>query len=219
MEEALRKRYLGISYKCWLVCWVWESGISTLHWIYWRFSWKQGLPRWFNGKASTRQCRRQRHVCLIPESGRFPGIGNDDPLQYSCLENSMDREVWRAAVHRVAKSQTQLSTHTQLKTYKKTPWCFKKKIFWNRCLLPAMMEYLESDCPSWQDYKTEQNIWDTGFQAVGTSELWSLKERKHEMRPTFTPISQSGHNFATMGQDGKPQAESESRVWELLKHL
>jgi len=58
---------------------------------------------------------------LIPESGRFPGIGNDDPLQYSCLENSMDREVWRAAVHRVAKSQTQLSTHTQLKTYKKTP--------------------------------------------------------------------------------------------------
>ena len=127
MEEALRKRYLGISYKCWLVCWVWESGISTLHWIFWRFSWKQGLPRWFNGKASTRQCRRQRHVCLIPESGRFPGIGNDDPLQYSCLENSMDREVWRAAVHRVAKSQTQLSTHTQLKTYKKTPWCFKKK--------------------------------------------------------------------------------------------
>ena len=40
-----------------------------------------------------------------------PGGGNDSPLQYSCLENSMDRGVWQAVVHRVAKSQTQLSTH------------------------------------------------------------------------------------------------------------
>ena len=32
-----------------------------------------------------------------------------------------------------------------------------------------MTEYLESDCPSWQDYKTEQNIWDTDFQAVGNN--------------------------------------------------
>ena len=42
---------------------------------------------------------------LIPESGRFPGQGNGNPLQYSCLENSMDRASWRAAVHGVAKSQ------------------------------------------------------------------------------------------------------------------
>ena len=188
MEEALKKRYLGISHKCWLVCWVWESGISTLHWIYWRFSWKQRLTKWFSGKASTCQCRRQSHVCLIPESGRFPEIGNDKPLQYSCLENSMDRGVWRAAVHRVTKSQTQLSTHMWLETYKNTPRCLKKKKFWNQCLLPAMMEYLESDCPSGQDSKTEQkNIWDTGFQAVVNSALWSLREWKHEMRPTFTP--------------------------------
>ena len=38
-----------------------------------------------------------------------PGIGNDNPLQYSCLENSMDRGAWQATVHGVAKSQTQLS--------------------------------------------------------------------------------------------------------------
>ena len=42
---------------------------------------------------------------LIPESGRFPGQGNGNPLQYSCLENSMDRASWWAAVHGVAKSQ------------------------------------------------------------------------------------------------------------------
>ena len=44
----------------------------------------------------------------IPGSGRFPGGESGNPLQYSCLENSMDREDWRATVHRVAKSQTRL---------------------------------------------------------------------------------------------------------------
>ena len=44
----------------------------------------------------------------IPGSGRSPGGGNDNPLQYSCLENPMDRGAWRATVHGVAKSRTQL---------------------------------------------------------------------------------------------------------------
>ena len=48
-------------------------------------------------------------VGLIPGLGRSPGGGNDNPLQYSCLENPMDRGTWRAAVHGVAKRQTQLS--------------------------------------------------------------------------------------------------------------
>ena len=42
----------------------------------------------------------------IPGSGRSPGGGHGNPLQYSCLENSMDREAWRATIHGVAKSQT-----------------------------------------------------------------------------------------------------------------
>ena len=46
---------------------------------------------------------------LIPGSGRSPGEGNGNPLQYSCLENSMDRGTWWATVHGVAKSWTQLS--------------------------------------------------------------------------------------------------------------
>ena len=45
----------------------------------------------------------------IPGLGRFPREGNGNPLQYSCLENSMDREAWWATVHRVAKSWTWLS--------------------------------------------------------------------------------------------------------------
>ena len=45
-------------------------------------------------------------VGLIPGSGIFPGGGDGNPLQYSCLGNSMDRGAWRATVHGVAKSQT-----------------------------------------------------------------------------------------------------------------
>ena len=45
----------------------------------------------------------------ISRSGRSPGVGNGNPLQYSSLENPMNREVWRAAVHEIAKSQTRLS--------------------------------------------------------------------------------------------------------------
>ena len=41
---------------------------------------------------------------LIPGSGRYPGGGHGNPLQYSCLENPVDRGVWRATVHRVAQS-------------------------------------------------------------------------------------------------------------------
>ena len=43
---------------------------------------------------------------LIPGSGRSPGEGNGNPLQYSCLENPMDGGVWWATVHGVAKSRT-----------------------------------------------------------------------------------------------------------------
>ena len=43
---------------------------------------------------------------LIPGWGRSPGIGNGNPLQYSCLENFMDRGIRRATVHKVAKRQT-----------------------------------------------------------------------------------------------------------------
>ena len=45
---------------------------------------------------------------VIPGSGKSPGGGQGNPLQYSCLENPMDREAWKAIVHRVTKSQTRL---------------------------------------------------------------------------------------------------------------
>ena len=50
-----------------------------------------------------------REAGSIPGSGRCPGKGNDNPLQYSCLENLMVRGAWWATVHGVTKSWTQLS--------------------------------------------------------------------------------------------------------------
>ena len=46
---------------------------------------------------------------LIPESGRSPGEGSGNPLQYPCLENPVDRGAWRATAHGVTKSRTRLN--------------------------------------------------------------------------------------------------------------
>ena len=50
----------------------------------------------------------------VPGLGRSPGEGHGNPLQYSCLENPMDRGAWQATVHRVTKIWTQLSIYAIL---------------------------------------------------------------------------------------------------------
>ena len=64
------------------------------------------------GKESICNAGDTAEVGLIRGSGRSPGEGNGNPLQYSCLENPMDRGVWRATVHRVAESRKRLSNWT-----------------------------------------------------------------------------------------------------------
>ena len=54
---------------------------------------------------------------LIPASGRSPVEGNDNRLQYSCLENPMDSGIWCATVHRVAKRQMQLNHHKHIRDF------------------------------------------------------------------------------------------------------
>ena len=67
-----------------------------------------GHPQWLSGKESACNAGNVRDTGSIPESGRSPGGGHANPLQYSCLENSIDKGAQRATVHGVAKSQTQL---------------------------------------------------------------------------------------------------------------
>ena len=90
-----------------------------------------GFPGGSDGKEST--CNAG---CpdLIPGSGRSPGERKGCLLQYSCLENSMDRGACQATVHRAIKSRTRLSdehfhTHTQLK-------CTCKRLLYISCNLP-----------------------------------------------------------------------------------
>ena len=65
-----------------------------------------GLPGGASDEEAAARAGDARDLRSAPDSGRCPGGGNGDPLQYSCLENPMDRGAWRATVHRVPKSQT-----------------------------------------------------------------------------------------------------------------
>ena len=76
-----------------------SRGLSIIHTILW-------LPWWLSGKEPT--CTAV-DLGLIHGSGRSPGEEDGNPLQYSYLENSMDRGGWRATFHRVSKSLTLLS--------------------------------------------------------------------------------------------------------------
>ena len=67
----------------------------------------QGFPGRLSSKESAYNAGDEG---LIPGQGKSPGGGNSNPLQYSCLGNSLDRGAWRATVRGVTKSRTWLST-------------------------------------------------------------------------------------------------------------
>ena len=80
-----------------------------------------GLPGGTDGKESAWNAGNARNIGSFPGSGRPPAEGHVNPLWYSCLENPMDRETWRAIVHKIAKSWTWLKwlnkQHTHTHTY------------------------------------------------------------------------------------------------------
>ena len=67
------------------------------------------LPWWLSCKESTWMQETQETQVWPPGSGRSPGGGNGNQLQYSCLENPVDRGSWQAEVHGVAENRTWLS--------------------------------------------------------------------------------------------------------------
>ena len=91
---------------------------------------KSLLPVTLSGFPAGSDCKESAcqagDLGLIPGSGRSPGEGNGNPLQYSCLENSMDKGAWWATVHGVTKSRTQLNTFTftsvTIKTKRLSGW-------------------------------------------------------------------------------------------------
>ena len=75
-----------------------------------------GFPQGSVVKNIPANSRDTANTSSIPGSGKSPGEGNGSPLQYSCLENSMDRGVWHGIVHKVAKSCTRLSDWARMNT-------------------------------------------------------------------------------------------------------
>ena len=90
---------------------LWNTSIiPTLRFGNWHI---KRLPQWLSSKESARYAGSAEDVVLIPGLGRSSGEGHGNSLQYSCLEDPMDRGVWRAIVYRVTKRRTwlkQLST-------------------------------------------------------------------------------------------------------------
>ena len=77
-----------------------------------------GLPLWLSGKETSCNAGDAGDSGSIPGSGRSPGRGHGNPLQYSCLGNPIDRGAWQATVHGVANSWTRLKRlSTHLYTY------------------------------------------------------------------------------------------------------
>ena len=86
-----------------MLCVDWRGSICG-HFFFFAFYYKMpGFPRGTSGKESTCNVGDARDESLIPGLGRSPGVGDGNPLLYSCLENSMDKGLWRATV---AKSWT-----------------------------------------------------------------------------------------------------------------
>ena len=99
-------------------------------------------------------------VGWISGPGRSPGEGNNNPLQYSCLENPMARGAWRTTVHKVTKSQTQLSD-------------------WVTCRLSYTKKLLGCDMPKHGNLLVKilkcENLWRGNKPGIGIQRGWGIR--------------------------------------------
>ena len=86
------------------------------------------------GKEPTCQCRRCKRRGFDPGSGKSPGGGHGSPLQYSCLQNPMDRGPWWATVHGVTKSQTHLKQLSMYAGYARESFYSDEKAEKPKCM-------------------------------------------------------------------------------------
>ena len=111
--------------------------------------------------------------------GRSPGIGNGNPLQYSCLDNSKDRGAWWATVHGVVKSSTQLSTHTHTRGRNSldTLHVFKEDPYWCPFLLLSSFFlkyiYLAALGLSCDTQDLQFSLWHVGSSSLTRDWTWA----------------------------------------------
>ena len=106
-REAWRAAVHGITSWTWLSDWTTTSITSLLCALY--HDEELNLTKYFPGGSEDKESAcKVGDLGSIPGLGRSPGEESGNPLQYSCLENPMDRGAWRSAIHGVTKSRTQL---------------------------------------------------------------------------------------------------------------
>ena len=84
-----------------------------------------------------------RDTAWNPRLGRSPGEGHGNPLQYSCLGNPMDRGAWRATIHGVTKSQTQLKQCTHCSPTSSLSIGFPRQGYWSELPFPSPVDLLD----------------------------------------------------------------------------
>ena len=110
----------------------------------WRLRWNWFLrspftiPRWLTAKEYACQCRRCKRWGLIPGSGRSPGVENGNPLQYTCLGNSMDREGILVYCSPWGRKESDMRVRARAHTHTHTLCC---TTIWYLCQLLFLYEY------------------------------------------------------------------------------
>ena len=97
-----------------------------------------------------------RDAGSIPGLGRSPAGGHSNPLQYSCLENPMDRGAWQATVHRVAQSWTRLKRLSMAQIYERT-WITmpQMRVLW-RYRSATIFSLCYYDCTPWVELQVSR---------------------------------------------------------------
>ena len=103
------------------------------------------------------------HPGSIPGSKRSPGVGNGHPLQYSCLENPINREAQWAMVHRVTESQTQLSEWVHMRVW--SPYKCVSELF-------TLIFLIISKVPITHLKKKARPLWDLSYSNFFNLPFW-----------------------------------------------
>ena len=128
---------------------------------------------------------------LIPGSGRSSGDRNVNPIQYSCLENPMDKGVWQATVHGVAHDWSDLARmHTRSKC-----GCFREELEWS--------ESGKYECSPWEAYRgsrilrgeRERHCFHWDFPLGKTLFTWGIWGLKETMRTQYSAQKCQGFFF------------------------
>ena len=118
------------------------------------------------------QFRRHRGASWIPVSERSTGGGNGNSLQYSCLENSIDREAWWVTVHEIPKNYTQLSTHTHTHTHTILKFTLKLHFYY---------KYLKIQQQTLGIFSNVRRCYFFNFILYVSLDIWVLKPKVENM--------------------------------------